>query len=195
MQNAKIPFALDDNGKIFCYENSKVLDADGIYALKNGTCYDMAVLAQLIKRGEDIGDAIIGRVPATGDAHWVFDPEKKVLNEVSARSSEADEIEELRKRIDLVTAENDALRQTVRGMIQDRNDLPERKNVNRPLTEEERAADEHTRALAESTADLSEAREQMMADAFNADFGKEGRDANGSPVGDEDHKGGDEKTS
>jgi hypothetical protein len=108
MQNAKTPFALDDNGKIFDYATSKQLDPDGIYATAAGVCYDMAVLKQQIQRGLDIDEAIVGRVPATGEAHWVFEGDP--INEVSARNAGDAEARSLREENEALKRENHELR-------------------------------------------------------------------------------------
>jgi hypothetical protein len=110
MKNPKVQFSLDDNGSIFCYSTSENLPADGIYATESGCCYDMAVLKHLLVKGEPIDEAVIGRVPATGKCHWVF--EGDVQNEVSARKAAdaagslqgegggASEVAQLRKQVE-----------------------------------------------------------------------------------------------
>ena len=84
LKNAKVPFGLDtQTGKIFCYATSNSLPPDGLYATETGVVYDMAVLAKVLEEGKPIDEAMCGRVPATGECHWVF--EGDIVNEVTAR--------------------------------------------------------------------------------------------------------------
>lgn len=90
MINPKVRFSLDDNGSIFCYATSQSLAPNGVYATENGTCYDMEVLSHLLRSGQYIDDAVVGRVTGTGECHWVFEGE--VMNEISTQKANGEEL-------------------------------------------------------------------------------------------------------
>lgn len=208
MQNAKTPFALDDNGKIFDYATSKQLDPDGIYATAAGVCYDMAVLAVQIQRGLDIDEAIVGRVPATGEGHWVFEGDP--ISEVSARDAGDAEARGLREEIEAQKAVIEGLHSDnaeLRGKLQQQgeNNLNEARRMasaGEPLIADadlQKAQAAHQNGLREASKDFQQRKEEIAAEILNKEFG---HDANGSPTSEtaqgrqaEQQQGGDATTS
>jgi hypothetical protein len=106
MKNPKVRFSLEETGTIFCYVTSQSLPANGIYATENGTCYDMEILKQLLEKDQFTDEAIVGRVPATGECHWVF--EGDLVNEVTAQEGDRGS---LRDALAAATAANTAIRE------------------------------------------------------------------------------------
>jgi hypothetical protein len=107
MKNAKTRFGLDDDGSIFDYATSKNLPANGVYATENGTCYDLEVLAHLLGKVEFIDEAIVGRVPATGESHRVFGDD--VTSELTVREG-VDPAAATTERIEQIAKENSELK-------------------------------------------------------------------------------------